>query len=279
MLNYMAASLMLQKAAVIDKNQVLEDYFQVAGLLDQQESSSSRRERTRATLEGMIQQEDILSCEGLDLYFGPKFEQNSGNRNLLETIIHSYTFAGCNQSSLYASASEKLYEVHPGSESAHELAMLFISRNDLEKAAQYLQMAVVDDQLSKETRADWFYELSIVSLAKGDACEAIAYAREALAYRNDCSKAYMALGDAFIASREELGDHFHQQCAYWAAADMYRAAEGMDPELAEKASEKLAACTSQFPSKEEIFFQDLKAGAHFRVGGCIQENTTVRSRD
>jgi Flp pilus assembly protein TadD len=279
MLNTIAAGLILHQAAMIDNSQVLEDYFLVFGLLDQQEGSNTRQERTRATINGMIQNEDILSCEGLDLYFGPKFEQNSGDPDLLVKIADAYTSAGCNQSALYITVSEGLYKIDPSSELAHQLAVLFIGRNDLEKAAWYLGMAVVDDKLPNETRAQWFYELSIVSLAKGDHCEAISFAREARAYKNDYGKACMALGDAFIACREQLGDDFQQRSAYWAAADMYQAAARVDPDLAEESTQKLELCTSQYPSTEDIFFQDLQVGNSFLVGGCIQEKTTVRSRD
>jgi len=279
MLNCQAAGLILHQAAVIDNSQVLADYFLLTGMLDHLEGSSSRRKRTRASLDAMIQKGDMLSCEALDLHFGPLFEQSNGDPGLLKTIIEAYTFGGCKQSALYASASENLYELDPNSESAHQLAVLFIGKNDLEKASWYLQMAVLDDQLSNEIRAEWFYELSIVCLAKGEHCEAVSYAREARACRNDYGKAYMALGDAFIASRKQLGDDFQQQSAYWAAADMYQAAATMDPSLAEESRQKLAICSTQYPSTEDIFFQDLQIGNSFLVGRCIQENTTVRSRD
>lgn len=279
MINCLAAGLLLCQAEVMDNEQVMADYFQVTGLLDHQQGSNSRRERTRATIDGMIQKENILTCEGLDLYFGPQFEQDGKNPELLEKIIQLYASAGCRNSTLYTDAAENLYEVDPGSESAHKLAMLFISRNDLEKAASYLQMALVDDKLSNETRAEWLYKLSIVSMAKGEYCEAIVFAREALANRHDYGEAYMAAGDAIVASRARLGDDFQQRTAYWAAADMYRTAAEKDPALAEEAGQKLAICAAQFPNKEDIFFHDLKAGDNFRVGGCIMENTTVRSRD
>ena len=279
MLNCMASGLQLNHADRLDNSQVLGDYFLVTGLLDQQEGRSSPRERTRASIDEMVKKEDILSCEGLDSYFGPQFEQGSGDRELLEKMIHYYTFAGCSLSPLYSAASEKLYETDPGPESAHQLALLFIGRNNLEKAAWYLQMAVVGENLTNETRAEWFYELSIVSLATGEYCEAISFAREAHAFRNDYGKAYMTLGDAFIACRQGLGDDFQQQTAFWAAADMYRVAAEVDPALAEESREKLAICAAQYPGAEDIFFQDLQVGKSFRVGGCIQVNTTVRSRD
>ncbi len=279
LLNYISASLLLHRADIIDNIQVLEDYFMVSGLVDQQDGSSSRQERTRASMDEMILKEDILSCTGLDLYFGTRFEQNSADPGLLDKMINYYTSAGCKQSDLYAAAAEKLFEIEASSESAHKLAVLFIGRDELEKAAYYLQLAVVDETLPDETRAEWFYELSIISLAKGDPCEAIGFAREAKAYNNMFGKAYMALGDAFIACRNELGDDFHQHCAFWAAADMYQAAARVDPSLAGESSQKLELCAAQYPSKEDIFFQDLQVGSNFMVGGCIQENTTVRSRD
>lgn len=279
LLNCMAAALTLHQEGMIDNIQVLEDYFLVTGLLDLQKGSISRRERTRASIDGMVEKENILSCDGLDLYFGPQFEQNSEDAGLLEKIIDSYVFAGCSQSALYTAASEKLYEIDPGAESAHKLAKHFIGKNDLEKAAWYLQMAVVDGSLPAEKRAEWFYELSIVSLAKGAHCEAIVFAREAVAYKNDLGKAYIALGDACIACRQQLGDVFMQQSVYWAAADMYQTAALVDKELVNESSQKLAMCAAHYPSKEDIFFQDLKVGDSFRIGGCINENTTIRSSD
>jgi len=279
MLNSIAAGLILHQAGKIDDSQVLEDYFQVTGLMEQQEGRSSHRDRARSSIDEMILKAGILSCEGLDLHFGPRFEQNSRDPDLIEKIVDTYLFAGCNQSALYLAASEGLYEINQSSELAHQLAVLFIGKNDLDKAAWYLQLAVLDDKVPDETRAEWFYELSIVSLAMGDLCEAISFAKEARAYKNDYGEAYIALGDAFIAYRKELGDDFQQRSAYWAAADMYQAAARVDPDLAEESSQKLAVCATQYPSTEDIFFQDLKVGNNYLVGRCIQENTTVRSRD
>jgi hypothetical protein len=279
MLNFMASGFVLLHAGMLDNNQVMEDYFLVTGLLDQQEGRGPRWERTRASIDEMIKKDGILSCEGLDHHFRPQFEQNSGDAVLLEKMVHSYMFAGCSESDLYIAAAEKLYQIDPGPETAHQLAVLFIGRNNLEKASWYLQMAVLGENLPDETRAEWYYELSIVNLANGNHCEAINYAREAKAYKNDFGKAYMALGDAFIACRKHLGDDFQQQTAFWAAADMYQLASEVDSTLAEESSEKLAVCIAQFPGAEDIFFQDLQVGKSYRVGGCIQENTTVRSSD
>ena len=279
LVNYISAGVQLHKAGMAENQQVMEDYFLVMEHLQPEEGESSRRKKSRASIEEMVHRQGILTCEGLDQYFSPQLEQGSGDKVLLENVIKAYTSAACKESDVYASASELMFKLEPGAESAHQLAVLFIGRNDLRKAADYLLMSVVDESIASETRAEWFYELSIVSLALGENCEAVAYAREALILNKEFGKAYMALGDAFVACREQLGDDFQQRSAYWAAADMYRTAANVDHSLVEESGEKLAMCVSQFPSSEDTFFQDLKEGSSYRVGGCIQENTTVRSRN
>ncbi len=63
-------------------------------------------------------------------------------------------------------------------------------------------------------------------------------------------------------------------------ADIMKIMNGMaDPALAEESGQKLALCATQYPIKEDIFFQDLQVGHNYQVGGCIQENTTIRSRN
>jgi len=279
MLNYISASLMMQKAEVISKSRVMEDYFLVSGLLDQMGGESSRWRRTRASIDDIILKEDILTCAGLDLYFATRFDQDNRDVDLLNKIVKYYAGTGCKQSDLYAAASEQLHDLAPSPQSAHNLALLFISRNDLEKAAYYLQLAVVGENIPNETLAEWYYELSIISLARENACEAVSFAREAIKNMDDYGKAYMALGDAFIACRKQLGDEFQQQTAYWAASDMYQAALRVDPTLGEECAQKLEICVAHYPDKEEIFFQDLEIGSKFMVRGCIQVNTSVRSRD
>jgi hypothetical protein len=106
---------------------------------------------------------------------------------------------------------------------------------------------------------------------------AIEYAREANRLKFDYGKAYILLGDAYVASRENLGDDFQQRTAFWAAADMYQKATSVNPDLREEANQKLAECRGLYPNKEDIFFRDLKDGDTYLVGGCINGYTTIRS--
>lgn len=278
LLLFVSSSITLNKEEILDNNQVIENYLQVVGILDQLEGRSSRWEKTRATVDEIMLEEDILTCEALDRYFEPLFAQSKNDKALLKKLIRFYNNSGCERSDIYALAAENLYLLEPGPESAHSLAILFVTRNEFQKAALYLKEAVAGENVEDETRAEWFYELAVVCSANQDYCDAIAYAREAIRLKNDYGKAYMQLGDAFIATRDNLGDDFQQRTAFWAAADMYEKAASVDPSLDAEASQRLNNYSSQFPNQEEVFFRDLKDGDSFQVGGCINEATTVRSR-
>lgn len=278
MVTFVSASITLNQTDRIDDNQVIEDYFMITGFVDQLVGKSSRWEKTKTMIDENVINSGILTCDALNRYYEPIFEANRENKAFLEKVINFYTASGCDRAELYVTASEKLYEIEPGPEPAHNLAILFIAKNDFGKAADYLKEAVRGEDVEHGKKATWYYELAVVTSANGNYCEAIDHAREAIKLKNDFGKVYILLGDAYISSRENLADEFEQRTAFWAAADKYAKAASVDPSVAEEARQRLNSYAGQYPDNEEIFFRDLKEGDSYLVGGCINEYTTVRSR-
>ena len=274
---YLSAGLMLYREGKIGEDRILEDYILVTGTLDSLRTSSLRRERTREAIDEMMQKGQILSCETLDRYYTSRFEQNREDEDFLNRLIRLYADQGCGASDIFVAASESLLQLNPGPVAAHDLALLFISRNDLQKASGYLDEALRAEDMDPSTRAIWYYERGVVRIALDDPCGAAADAREAIRLKPDEGKFYILLGDAYISSRGNLGEEFQRKAAFWAAADQYRLAALKDPSVAEEANRKLQEATGFFPDEEEIFFMDLKEGNTYRVGGCINESTTVRA--
>jgi len=279
LITFVSASITLNMAGKIDDNQSIEDYFMATEVVDQLLGSSSRWKEAKAVIDENILKSGLLTCEALNKYFQPQYEANKNDREFLQNVITFYTVSGCDREDLYVSAAEKMYELDPGPESAHNLAILFISKNDYRKAIRYLKEACMGENIETETKAEWFYELAVVSSANGDYCDAINYARQATNLKSDYGKAYVLLGDVFIASRDNLGEDFEKRTAFWAAADKYAKAASVDPDVANEAYQKLNDYKSQYPDNEEVFFRDLKDGDSYLVGGCINEYTTVRSRE
>jgi hypothetical protein len=278
MITFISSSITLNQKGKIDDNQVIEDYFMATEIIDKLLDKGSRWQRAKASIDDNMIKSGILTCDALNSYFEPQFEANKEDRAFLENVIRFYDASGCDRATLYVLASEQMYRIDPGPESAHQLGILFIATNDYEKAAYYLKMAVLGEDTDDETRAEWHYELALVSVANKDYCEAIEYAREAVIRKSDYGKAYIILGDAIIHSRDNLGDDFEKRTAFWVAVDKYNKAKSVDPSVVADANKRISDYSSQFPNHEEVFFRDLKDGDSFQVRGCINEYTTVRSR-
>jgi len=278
MVTFINSSVSLNQKGRLDDNQSIEDYFMVTEIVDGLLNKGTRWERAKASIDDLMIGSGLLTCEALDSYFEPKYEANKSDREFLENVIRFYSSAGCDRANIYVDASEQMFEIDPGPESAHQLAVLFIAKSDFEKAAEYLQRAVIGDNIDDETRAEWYYELAVVCLANEDYCDAIVWAKEAIARKSDYGKAYIALGDAIVFSRNSLGDDFEKRTAFWVAADKYAKAKSVDPSVTADANQKLNNYANQYPNHEEVFFRDLKDGDSYQVKGCINEYTTVRSR-
>jgi hypothetical protein len=275
---FVNASVTLNQKGKLDDDQTIEDYFMVTEIVDGLLKKSSKWPKAKDNINDLMLKSGVLTCEALDSYFEPKFEANKTDKEFLESVIEFYSSAGCDRANVYVNASEQMYNIAPGPESAHQLAVLFIAKSDFQKAARYLLMAVAGENIPDNTRAEWYYELAVVSLANKDYCDAIAWAREAIVRNNSHGKAYLTLGDAIIFSRTNLGDEFEQQTAFWVAIDKYSKAKSVDPSVTADANKKINDYKANYPNNEEVFFRDLKEGDSYQVRGCINEYTTVRSR-
>lgn len=273
-----SSGVVLSQKGLINQEQIIEDYVMINKNLVQLEKQSSRWKRISSRINQELIREEILSCKALDAYFEPLVAQNNSDSTLMETIVSSYQALECDQSEVLVAATERDYRLAPSPEAAHALAMQFISRNELETAASYLKEALDAENIPDGDRAQWSYELAVVSNGLEDYCQAIDHARKAIQIKSDFGQAYILLGDAYIASRKNLGDDFQKRTAYWIASDMYEKAASVDPEQAEEARKKLTRSLAQFPHKEDIFFSDIREGQAYVVKGCINDTTTVRSR-
>jgi len=277
LVTFINASITLNKAGRLEDNQVIEDYFMVTEIVDKL-TGRTRWDRAKESIDDLMLNSGILTCEALNRYFEPEYEANKEDRKFLEKVLLFYDASGCDRSDLFVAASEQMYAIEPGPKSAHQLAVLFIAKNEFDKAAQYLKEAVAGEDMDNETKSEWYYELALVSRVNQDYCDAIQYARTAVSLDDTNGPAYIVLGDAIIDSRDNLGDDFEQRTAFWVAADKYAKARAVDPEVADEASQKLSDYAGQYPNNEEVFFRDLKDGDSYQVQGCINEYTTVRSR-
>ena len=67
------------------------------------------------------------------------------------------------------------------------------------------------------------------------------------------------------------------QGGYWAAVDKYVKAKHVDPEMAAAMNKKIAIYKAHFPTRETMFFYNIKPGDKYKVGCWINETTIARA--
>jgi tetratricopeptide (TPR) repeat protein len=277
---FINASVSLHKTGVIELDKTINDYFIASEIIDAHLEKNSKDRgwiRAKKNVDDFMLNERILTCESLNKYYEPKFDAKKSDEAFLNKMIDFYYTSGCDRSDMYALASEQLYAVNPSHESAYKLARLFVGKEAYEKAVQYYEEAV-SGEVEQKTKAQYYYELAQVVRVLGNTCKSIEYAREAIKNNPNFGDAFILLGDAYIESRENLGEDFEVRTAFWAAADKYIKAKNVDASLAADANKKINDYSSQYPDGEACFFRTLKEGDSYLVKGCINEYTTVRPR-
>src|SRR4030042_2708057 len=218
------------------------------------------------------------SCQSLINYFNPQYENKKTNIPFLKKVVSCMSTLDCNEDPLYFQASEALYQQEPSALAAFNLAKIFVTKENYNKAVAYYKEAI-EKEKDPLNRAEYYYQLGWITFAKLEDLQAARkYALQAIDLRPGWGEPFILIGDAYIASRDCFTDDFEKRTVFWAAVDKFVQAKSIDPSVSEKVNERIKIYSSYFPEVETIFFYSLKDGDPYTVGCWINEKTIVRSR-
>ena len=127
-------------------------------------------------------------------------------------------------------------------------------------------------------KANYYIKMATIRLSKQDNKTARDYAKQAINFDPDNGTAYMLVGNAY-AGQKISDKEIENQAVYWVAVDYFKEAIAKDPDLADRVNNMIIQCEKVYPEKKELFFEGIMdEGIAYRVGGWINENTTVRFR-
>lgn len=279
-ITFIQASNVLFKSNLRPASEFINDYVYVVDLLNTKLKVASAPECQSAlgNVEIIFAESGAADCEALINIFAPKYSDSPGNIDLLKNITNLMDRSGCNESELFAQASESLYKLEPSAKSAYLIGVLFEKRSDYSKAKQYYNMAVKQETDSAD-KANYLYKLGYINFRMENFAETRSNALEAIGCKPDFGDAYILIGSAYAASSSSCGaDKFEKDAVYWAAVDKFMKARSVDPGIADKANEQISKYSAAFPNSEEAFFRGLTDGQEYTVGCWINEKTTVRTR-
>jgi len=263
----------------LPKEDVVNNYDKVAGILNQIEKEKPETEGiadARNAVEMIFGTSGAADCESLLRIYTPQFDEKSGDLEFLKMMLRRLARAGCDDSKLFHDASEKMYHLDPSAEAAFNMARMFVKQNNAEKAKSYYKQAM-EQETDQALLEDYYYEYALYIYAKEhNFQESRNYARKTLAINPNHCKALMLIGDIYASSaRSFSSDDFERSTVFWVAVDYFTKAKAGEDCLVD-ASQKANAYRVHFPNKETAFFQGIREGDTYRVGGWINETTRVR---
>jgi len=278
---FMTSTYALFEAGKVTDMKVIDNYSLASDIIDNALAENPADEDVKKVREN-IDRNFITcgahSCQSLINYFKPQYENKKTDIPFLKKVVSCMSTLDCNEDPLYFQASEALYQQEPSALAAFNLAKIFVTKENYNKAAAYYKEAI-EKEKDPLNRAEYYYQLGWITFGKlEDLKSARKYALQAISLRPGWGEPYILIGDAYAASKDCFTDDFEKRTVYWAAVDKFVQAKSIDASLSEKVNERIQIYSSYFPDVETIFFYSLKDGDPYTVGCWINEKTIVRSR-
>lgn len=269
----------LLKNAAIERDEYINLYMKVSDFIANELKRGRFPEKTaemKANVDALFFNSGVADCETLDKMLTAKFNANQDDLDNLKSISSLLRRNECVDLPLYATVAEKLYALDPAADAAYSLAIMFLRRQDYDKAENYLQEAIQKSE-DNEAKADYYVRLAQLKLAKKQFAAVKSNALEALKIHPNNGQALLLIGKAYAFYSPSYGaDAFDHASVFWAAVDKFARAKQVDPSVAEEADKLISTYSPHFPNKEEAFFRSVTEGSAVKIGDWINETTKAR---
>lgn len=281
LVTYMQTSVVLFKSGKIQGQQVIDNYLVIADILNQKIAAGDKDQAIACltNVESIFSESGAGSCSDLINIFTPRYNQNTTDIELLKKITSLLEKRGCEDSDLFAGASENLYAQEPSARAAYNLARLFVKREEFQKAAEYYKKAVDLSDINDD-KANYLYQLAYLEFTKFDQySSARTHAQEAARLKTGWGDPYILIGNIYASSSKNCNENELQQSSvFWVAVDQYIKAKSVDASKTAEANELISRYSQYFPNVEDAFFYGYQEGQEYTVGCWINEKTRVRTR-
>lgn len=273
---------------LLDKNQlskedVLNNYEKYISIVEKQKKISPKNAEVLAQVESNIEalffDAGVADCATLAKLLTPKFNAGIEDINDLKSMIALLKRSECEGGDLYAKIAEKIYKLDPNADSAYDLAILFLKREDYAKAESYFKEAIAASKVN-ENKVGYLIKLATIKYSQKKYTEVKKYCNEVIALNPNKGDAYILIGKAYANfSKDYSSDVFEQHTVFWVAVDQFIKAKRVDSSVKEEADKLINTYSVYFPSKSEAFFRNITPGKTVSVGSWINETTSARFND
>lgn len=277
----MQTTIGLFKTGEFTKETVVNNYEKSISILNSVVAKNKSKESVDNAKEVIKYVEDSFAksgaadCETLIKFLTVQYKEKNNDIEFVKTMLRKLGKAKCDDSELYADATEKLYHLEPSPEAAYNMARRYVKKDDMVKAKEYYQMAIAQET-DKERLADYYYEMALMYYKENNYPESRNMAKKAIENNPKHCESFMLIANIYYQASRSFGDAFERGTVIWVVVDYYERARAAGEDCAVDAAQKAAEFRRYYPSKEEGFMRDIKDGQGYRVGGWVNEPTRVR---
>jgi tetratricopeptide (TPR) repeat protein len=264
------------------KDQMLQDYVMLSEILDQRLGDPGLKDTDRQYY-GIARDNvnnlffRVAECPDLGRIVEEMVTAQPDDTALKTRMLKVLNAKDCSDEKIYRPLVEGVHRGDPSSESAYGLAMMMVRNNEMTNAYKYIREAV-DLCNDCPDKVKYLMKAGQIASATGNHAQSRSYAQQILQLDPKNGEAYMLIGNA-VASQASSCEGNEVWGVYWLAYDYYQRAKSNDPNVSEKARDRMEASQGRFPTSQDLFFNQLSEGGSFQVTcGGLNESTTIRSR-
>ena len=270
------------QAGKLDTLALINAYDTITGYIDAniaryKAQNNSRRVTEYKNVKGYIEMtfEPFANCGDLARVFRKKYEATPDDSVLLKKIVSLLDSKHCYNEPLYFDATVSLYKVEPSPESAFLIGKMLLQRKKYKEALSYMNHCTMMKDTSNLEEAYLLMAQTYRTLNNFPKAREMAY--KVIKLNPHSGLAYEFIGDLYAASASKCGNNdLTKKVAYWVAVDQYVKAKKADPEMASSMNQKISIYKKHFPTRETMFFYNIKPGDKYKVGCWINVTTIAR---
>jgi tetratricopeptide (TPR) repeat protein len=285
--DFMKASTGKFKKDEAHREQLIQDYLTSSELINAiteatNNSTSAQKETlvkavatTKENVDAYFINSGAADCEQLEAIYAPKIEDNKENLEYLKKVVSVMSMLSCTESNAYYTASEYAHNIAPTAETAAGCAYRYFKRGDIAKSIEFFDQAIELDSAST-SKAEYCYKAAVILNSDKQLGKAKSYVTRAISLNGNKGTYYILLANIYAAAPKWNDDANLNSCKYFVVLDKLYQAKRVDESVAEEANKMIAAYSTHTPAVEELFFLGYKKGDQVKVGGLINETTTIR---
>jgi hypothetical protein len=217
----------------------------------------------------------LVDCQGLEKFYGPKFETNGKSVAWISGMLKALKTAKCTKSELYFNAVTQLHALKPSFETAYELAVLWQKKNKIPTAVDYYEQAA---KLQSNTGRKGEMYMAIADLYRNsDKAKAKEYALKAAETNPKSGLPYLFIGQMYmsLSAKDCNLNDFERKALVWPAVAMIKKAEVADPALKATVAAMETEYLKNIPTKKEAKAVKKGKGDVITYGCWINESVTL----